>query len=168
MANEWEKPDAPPPPLFLNDKERDFVKQINDEIIERIVGQRVAYYAIDLIRTNFHPLYGEAIDKVFMPPVLVHAIIDFKEDASQVNITHEGIDKRPTLTIHFHKRRLTEDQDVYVKEGDFVSYGTDFYEILKVVEPREIWGSTRHKIEISATCIKARRGAFNVAGHTND
>jgi hypothetical protein len=27
------------------------------------------------------------------------------------------------ITVQFHKRRLEEDQDVYVREGDFVLYG---------------------------------------------
>ena len=33
--NKWSKPDAPPPPLFLGKKERDLVKQINDELVEK-------------------------------------------------------------------------------------------------------------------------------------
>ena len=35
----WSRPTNPPPPLFTGKKERDFVKQINDEIIEGVVGQ---------------------------------------------------------------------------------------------------------------------------------
>ena len=31
MANKWTQPDAPPPPLFTGAKERDLVKQVNDE-----------------------------------------------------------------------------------------------------------------------------------------
>ena len=29
--NKWSRPSSPPPPLFFNDKEKDLVKQINDE-----------------------------------------------------------------------------------------------------------------------------------------
>jgi len=64
--NEWTQPDAPPPPLFLGKKERDFVKQVNDELIERIIGQGIFYYPISMEHTNFHPLYGEAIEKTFL------------------------------------------------------------------------------------------------------
>ena len=35
--NKWSKPDAPPPPLFLGKKERDLVKQINDELVEKVI-----------------------------------------------------------------------------------------------------------------------------------
>ena len=62
-GNKWDQPSSPPPPLFAGAKERDFVKQVNDEIIERVAGQQVLYYAIDLETTNFHPIYGEAIEK---------------------------------------------------------------------------------------------------------
>ena len=46
--NEWTQPDAPPPPLFLGEKERDFVKQVNDELIERVIGQGIFYYPISM------------------------------------------------------------------------------------------------------------------------
>ena len=36
--NKWEQPSNPPPPLFTGKKERDLVKKINDEIIERVIG----------------------------------------------------------------------------------------------------------------------------------
>ncbi len=65
--NKWEQPTNPPPPLFTGEKERNLVKQINDELIERVVGQTVLYYPISMDKTNFHPLYGEAIEKTFLP-----------------------------------------------------------------------------------------------------
>ena len=44
MSNdEWERPTNPPPPLFLGEKEKNLVKQVNDEIIERVVGQQILY-----------------------------------------------------------------------------------------------------------------------------
>ena len=44
--NKWSRPDNPPPPLFFNKKERDLVKQVNDELIERVIGQTILYYPI--------------------------------------------------------------------------------------------------------------------------
>lgn len=61
--NKWKKPSAPPPPMFFGKKERDLVKQVNDEIIERVVGQQLLYFPLDLEHTEYHPLYGEAIEK---------------------------------------------------------------------------------------------------------
>jgi len=59
MPDKWKQPAQPPPPLFFGKKERDLVKQVNDELIERVIGQQIVYYPIDMQRTNFHSLYGE-------------------------------------------------------------------------------------------------------------
>jgi hypothetical protein len=158
--NKWEQPDAPPPPLFTGKKERDLVKQVNDELIERVIGQQVLYYPIDIDRTNFHDIYGEAIIKTFLPPVRVHALVTWGgfETVYSSNI---GMDKTTKITINFHKRRLTEDQDLFVREGDFVAYGDQYFEIVKLAEPRLIYGQVDHPMEISAECIKAREGQFD-------
>ena len=37
--NKWSQPASPPPPLFLGEKERNLVKQVYDELIERVIGQ---------------------------------------------------------------------------------------------------------------------------------
>ena len=159
MANKWSRPTNPPPPLFTGKKERDLIKQVNDELIERVIGQQIVYYPISLEHTNFHPLYGEAIEKTFLPPIRVHALIEWK--GHMTTTEHLGIDKKSSISVHFHKRRLTEDQDLFVREGDFVLYGNFYYEIVGLTEPKEIFGQVEHKMEISAECIRARGGLFN-------
>ena len=62
--NKWKQPDAPPAPLFVGKKERDLVKQVNDELIERVIGQAILYYPVSLEHSEFHDLYGEAIKKL--------------------------------------------------------------------------------------------------------
>ena len=109
--NKWSKPAAPPPPLFLGEKERNLVKQVNDEVIERVVGQQVMYFPIDIEHTNYHPVYGEAIEKTFLPPVRVYARVEYGgvETSFMDSVT---IDKKTTAKVMFHKRRLTEDQNL--------------------------------------------------------
>ena len=160
MSNEWNQPSAPPPPLFLGKKERDLVKQVNDELIERVIGQTVVYYPIDIERTNYHDLYGEALKKTFLPPVRVYALVEFDGITTKYN-TNIGLDKDASITVHFHKRRLTEDQDLYVREGDFVLYGDIYYEIVTLGEPKQLFGQIDHRLEISAKCIRAREGLFD-------
>ena len=157
--NKWSQPATPPPPLFVGEKERDLVKQVNDELIERVIGQVVAYYPVDLKHTNFHKLYGEAIVKSFLPPVRVHALIDFA--GQETSVQPYGIDKMTKITVHFHHRRLTEDQNLFVREGDFVLYGEKYYEIVSLKEPKELFGQVDRQIEISAECIRAREGVFD-------
>ena len=54
--NKRKQPQQPPPPLFLGKKERDLVKQVNDELVERVIGQQILYYPISIEDTNFHPV----------------------------------------------------------------------------------------------------------------
>ncbi len=157
--NKWTQPSNPPPPLVTGKKERDLFKKIKEEIIERVIGQTIVYYPISLEHTNFHSLYGEAINKTFLPPVRVHALVQWQGIES--TSTNVGIDKRSSIDVFFHKRRLIEDQDLYVREGDFVLYGTFLYEILSLNEPKEIFGQVDHKMEILAKCKRARRGVFD-------
>ena len=158
--NKWKKPDSPPPPMFFGEKERDLVKQVNDEVIERVVGQQVLYFPLDIETTNYHPLYGEAVEKTFLPPVRVHALVEFQgiETSFMDNV---AIDKATKIKVNFHKRRLTEDQNLFVREGDFLRYGDVFYEIVKLIEPKLLFGQVEHRFEIQAECIRARDGLFN-------
>tara|TARA_R100000030_G_scaffold32618_1_gene24186 strand:+ start:2655 stop:3146 length:492 start_codon:yes stop_codon:yes gene_type:complete len=158
--NEWSRPASPPPPLFLGKKERDLVKQVNDELVEKVIGQQILYYPIDIETTNFHDLYGEAIQKTFLPPVRIYALVNFDEEGSSY-LDSVGIDSMSQITVHFHKRRLTEDQDLFVRQGDFVLYGERYYEIVKTSSSRKLFGQVNQTFEISATCKRARKGLFD-------
>jgi hypothetical protein len=160
MSDEWKRPTAPPPPLFFGEKERNLVKQVNDELIEKVIGQQILYYPIDIERTNFHELYGEAIEKTYLPPIRVYALVEFT-DYSTTYMEGMGIDKSWEINVHFHKRRLEEDQNLYVREGDFVLYGEYYYEIVKLAEPKLLFGQADHAFEISARCMRARKGIFD-------
>jgi len=145
--------------LFTGAKEKDLVKQVNDELIERVIGQQILYYPISTQHTNFHPVYGEAIKKTFLPPVRVYVLVEGPESKSITN--QYGVDRRSNIKVHFHKRRLTDDQDLYVRVGDFVYYGSTYYEIAQLSEPEQIFGDVDARMEILAECIKARKGVFN-------
>tara|TARA_R110000824_G_scaffold397516_1_gene600488 strand:- start:2242 stop:2733 length:492 start_codon:yes stop_codon:yes gene_type:complete len=158
--NEWSRPAAPPPPLFLGEKERNLVKQINDELIEKVIGQQVLYYPIDMETTNFHELYGEAIEKTYLPPIRVYALVMFDDESSSY-LDSVGIDGTSQITVHFHKRRLADDQNLFVREGDFILYGERYYEIIKLSSSRRLFGQVDQKFEISALCKRARKGLFD-------
>lgn len=158
--SKWEQPKNPPPPLFTGKKERDLVKQVNDELIERVIGQQVLYYPISMEHTNFHPTYGEAIEKTFLPPVRVYALVEWEGIQTQF-MNKIAVDKTASIVVHFHKRRLTEDQDLFVRVGDFVLYGDIHFEIVTVSEPRQLFGQIDHRFEVSAKCIRSREGLFD-------
>ena len=160
MSDEWDRPDAPPPPLFLGKKERDLVKQVNDELIEKVVGQQILYYPIDLEATDFHDMYGEAIEKTYLPPIRVYALVRVEEETTSY-LSGVGTDSDSIINVYFHKRRLNEDQNIFVRQGDFVLYGKTYYEIVKLSKPRKLFGQVDETFEINATCKRARRGQFD-------
>ena len=156
----WTRPTNPPPPMFLGEKEKNLVKQVNDEIIERVVGQQILYFPIDIEHTDFHSLYGEAIEKNFLHPIRVYALVEFQGIETQ-DMDHFALDKMTNIKVNFHKRRLTEDQNLFVREGDFVKFGSIYYEIVKLIEPKLLFGQPESRFEIQAECIRSREGLFN-------
>ena len=158
--NKWDQPSSAPPPMFFGKKERDLVKQVNDELSERVVGQPVAYYSISVKDTQFNTTYGEAIDKVTLPPIRVFAYVIV--DSEQTNERY-GYEYQSKLTVNFNRKRLVDDQDLYVRVGDFIQYGDLFYEIVKTYnDTRFYFGQVEHKFQVSAECIRARQGSFRV------
>ena len=121
----------------------------------------MVYYAIDLERTNYHDIYGEAIEKTFLPPVRVYALVEW--DGLRTISENTGLDKDVSITVNFHKRRLTEDQNLFVREGDFLLYGKTYYEIASLTEPKQLFGQIEHKFEVSARCARAREGMFDAS-----
>ena len=55
--NKYDRLQHPPGPMFLGKKEKDLVKQINDELLEKIISQQIVYYPISLEHTQFYYLY---------------------------------------------------------------------------------------------------------------
>jgi len=158
--NKWTQPAAPPPPMFFGEKERDLVKQVNDELAERVIGQTVAYYSISAEHTNFHPVYGEAVEKITLPPIRVYAFVEVDNEQSNERYGYEYQSK---LIVNFHRRRLVEDQNLFVRAGDFIQYGNLFYEIVRTYnDTRYYFGQVDYKFQISAECVRAREGLFRV------
>jgi hypothetical protein len=160
MSDEWKRPEQPPPPLFLGKKERDLVKQVNDELIEKVIGQQILYYSIDMERTDFHDMYGEAVEKTYLPPIRIYALVKVAEERTSY-LSGVGTDTDSTIDIYFHRRRLVDDQDLYVRQGDFVLYGKIYYEIVRLVDDRKLFGQVDHPFEVMAVCRRARRGLFD-------
>jgi hypothetical protein len=150
----WDRPTYAPSPLFANKPEKDFQKQIADEITEFILPGRILYIPVDREKTNFHPIYRECVEKFYLSPIMVPVLVDYRDEDTK--ISKYGKDRRSSITIHFHKKRVEEDKDLYVREGDLVFYNQEFHEIMKLQEPEPIWDQIEHKVGITALCIKAR------------
>jgi hypothetical protein len=116
-------------------------------------------------RTNYNDLYGEAIQKTFLPPIRVYSLINY--DGSTRTQDEFGFDSIFNITVNFHKRRLSEDQDLFVRPGDFIQYDAQYFEITDVFEDaRYLFGqdvdfADGNALAVQATCRQARKGLFN-------
>ncbi len=66
-----------------------------------------------------------------------------------------------TINVKFHERRLHEDQNTYVREGDYIQYGHSFYEIVTLTEDRPLFGQVDHLFQITAKCVRTRKGLLD-------
>ena len=90
----------------------------------------------------------------------MYALVELNEYGTKYS-DNIGLDKEARITVNFHKRRLEEDQNLFVREGDFILYGKTFYEIVILKEPRQLFGQIDNRFEITAMCVRAREGLFD-------
>lgn len=126
-------------PTFITSDELNFIANINDELIENMVGQNIKYYRINRRKTDYHDLYDEAIVKSFDEPIILYARISF--EGTDVTTGRFTIDKNQTIEIYFHQRRLKE-MNVAIREGDFFEWDNTgrLFEIIRVTQPLFIGG----------------------------
>ena len=55
--------------LFITSREIAFINDITKEVIKDIIGQYIFYYPISTLKTQIHPIYEEAVDKIFENPI---------------------------------------------------------------------------------------------------
>lgn len=143
--------------LFITDREVNFINLINKELIQKVIGEVIDYYAIDLKRSKVDDLYNEATQKVWSPPVQVNALVDY--DNPQSESKSEGVDSKYTLNVYLHQQEL-QDRNVQPREGDFVEFGEIFYEVASATQPQLIFGQVNNMMMTKLTCVVSREGQF--------
>lgn len=149
---------------FVTDREIAFINAINKELLQRVVGQEIKYYAINLPQTQVHRLYQEAVKKTWAAPVNINALVLY--DNPTVKSTNFGQDSDYSAEVYFHTQELTE-RNVRPREGDFVEFGQVFFEITAVTQPQIVFGEINNKIMTKCVCVPSRQGQFQ-AGNQSD
>lgn len=145
--------------LFLTPREINFISDITKEIMKDVIGQRVIYYPISEVKTQAHPVYREAIQKVFDNPILLDALVDNNFQTDTV-INQFGVDAQYKIEVFLQHRDLVE-KGINVAIGDFFSFSDIFYEVTERTFMRNIYGMPEHKDGIKLVGIRAREDVFN-------
>lgn len=122
--------------LFGGLRDIDLFKTMNRELLEDIISQQIGYYKIKLSDTPVN-MYGEAVNKYFIGPVLLNCLIERGDFG--VNRTDFAIDVNRTSVFRFFKDHLIE-AEVVPEIGDIVMWNEHYFEVNNVNENQLIVG----------------------------
>ena len=143
--------------LFITKREIDFINDTAKEIVKDVIGQKIYYYPINELRTNIHPVYEEAPEKVFDNPIEIECTV--KYSPQEVRTNRFGSEEFYSIEVYVQKRDLI-DKGIIIKEGDFFSYGTTFFEVVQVPDAATIYGEIEYTSYITITGKQSRKGQF--------
>jgi len=145
--------------LFVTNREMQFINDVTKEYIKDISGQYIVYYPISILKTQVHPVYDEAIQKIFDNPIKIDAVVSQPESSNSIgNFTVEATTK---LEIFIQSRDLL-DKGFQPEQGDFFSYGAEVFEVLTSVELGDMFGQAEYNIYWKLTSKLARSGRFDL------
>ena len=122
--------------MFGSTRDVATMKIFTKELVEDLISQEVGYYKVKLGDTEPN-VYGEAITKYFIGPVLIPCLIvrgDFTRDSMDF-----GFDTKRDVEFRFFKDHLIEG-NIVPEVGDYVMYNESYYEVNNVNENQQILG----------------------------
>ena len=147
-------------PFFIPQKEFDLINQLNEELIDEIVGQSVDIYKINVDRTNEN-VYGESTTKYYDIGFRVNCLILYNEP--EVQQTEFGADTTANIELYFQRENLSSGSlNFYPESGDIVDWNDHYWEINGTTEPQLIAGHPGYKHQIKATAHFARLSSLQI------
>jgi len=146
------------PRLFITPREIDFINDISKEVIKDIIGQKVYYYPISFDKSKVDDVYEEAIEKIFENPIEINCIVDWQPP--DITTTKFGQDSILSIKVYIQSRDLIH-KEIEVKDGDFFSYGSEFFEITSARTMKNIYGQVEYGDGIELLGRQARKDLFS-------
>lgn len=145
--------------LFITPREIDLISDLTKEIHKDIIGQVIYYYPIREDVTNVHDVYEEAIEKIFDAPIEIDARLEWQ--AKDVNTDKFGHHSTYNIMAYIHYRDVI-DRGLEIREGDYFSYGDNFFEIVSTKYDSTIYGQIEHYTGYVLMGKTARKGQIDV------
>ena len=147
-------------PFFVPQKEFDLINQMNEELIDEIVGQSVDIYKVNVERTEDN-VYGESTAKYYDIGFRVNCLIDFSEP--EVIQDEFGSDTNSNITMYFQRENLASGSlNFYPENGDIVDWNDFYWEINGTTEPQLFAGHPNFKHNIVATANRSRLSSLQI------
>jgi len=119
-------------------------------------SQKMAVYVQRCTDPNRNT-FSKSTEKIFDNPIEIDCLVEWKEAESRAN--EFGIETTRALDVFIQSRALV-DKNIEIVEGDFLSYGTQFFEITHIAGSRSIYGQVEHIDGIKLLCREARATQF--------
>tara|TARA_A100001015_G_scaffold181831_1_gene202387 strand:- start:4898 stop:5542 length:645 start_codon:yes stop_codon:yes gene_type:complete len=145
--------------LFITPREIDMISDLTKEIHKDVIGQVLYYYPVREDVTKVHDVYEEAPEKVFDPPIEIDARLEWNpKEVSTDRFGHHSI---LSMTIYLHYRDVI-DRGIEVREGDYVSWGDNFFEITSSRYDSIVFGQIEHVTGFVLAAKTARKGQIDL------
>ena len=147
-------------PFFIPQKEFDLINQMNEELIDELVGQSVDIYKIN-VETTDENMYGESTTKYYDKGFRVNCLINFDEPT--VEGDEFGADINSSIEMYFQKENLASGSLNFFPEiGDVVDWNNFYWEVNGVTEPQLFGGHPGFSHQIKATAHRARLSSLQI------
>jgi hypothetical protein len=147
--------------LFLTKREIDFISDITKEVIKDVNGQVIYYYPISELKTKAHPVYDEAIKKIFDNPIAIEAFVDNSFEKDTV-INQFGVDKSYKCEVFIHYRDMIE-RGINPSIGDYFTFSDLIFEITEVRIMRNIYGQAEYADGVRLVGSPTRADSIEIA-----
>lgn len=144
--------------LFITSKEIQFINDLNKEVLKDIIGQTINYYPVSTLKTNIHPVYEEAVQKIFDNPVKLPVLAGWPDVETSTGIF--GSEKKAKIEIYVQARDLI-DKGFTIYEGDFFTYADQTFEIASFNTLNNIFGQEEYEVGYKIVGTAARLGQFD-------
>ena len=144
--------------LFITPREVDMMSDLTKEVMKDVIGQKVYYYRVREEYSEIHDVYEESPEKVFDPPIEIDALIEW--DSSKVTTSNFGTEKYQKIVVYIQHRDMMN-KGIEIREGDYLSYGTNFFELTTVEDDSLVYGLIEYTTGYKVTCTQARIGQIN-------
>jgi hypothetical protein len=144
--------------LFITPREIDLISDLSKEITKDVIGQVIYFYKTRVDLSQPHDVYDEMTERIFDNPVEIDCRVQWNSEETRQE--KFGMDTSRRMEIYVHFRDML-DRSITISEGDFVQYGTDFFEITTVKDDNIIFGQIEYKTGVVLSVSSARKGLID-------
>ena len=147
-------------PFFVPQKEINLINDMNEELIDEIIGQSVDVYKVSIENTEEN-IYGESATKYYDVGFRVNCLILYNEP--EITQDDFGADLSGNIEMYFQRENLSSGSlNFYPEISDIVDWNDQYWEINSTVEPQLVAGHPNYKHSIIAKAHRAKLSSLQI------